>query len=1002
MDIPYIDNRSKRDIIEYMKKISKTYTPEWNFNESDPDVGTGLALIYADMYYETVKRFNKSAQKYMYEFFNLIGVEMLPATVSKGYVSFQLSSSRLQEAVEVKSGTQLVANSQGQQVLFQTLDDVLVSNSRIQSVYMTNGNMDVISKVYGFEENKDVNKDITVNLFDILNYDNSQSHSVYLYHKSVFNIEGNAFVGINFINMEYDPESANVQFEKCLSSGLIKFQYYTAEGYVDFAKVYTIDNKLIGIKLDSQPKFEVVNSDEEYSVRIVSTAKDLFKNKVFKRLECFSQSKDIIPFNVFSNDIECNTNQCYPFGEKPIIYDEFYIACKDAFSKEGATIEVSFYVDFKSFPIQDAPVETAPLEYKLIMKRSQFKPEEEFEISIDNVVWEYFNGNGWARLFTNDKYSDVFNPKGGRKTKTISFICPSDMHTININAKECYYIRAKILKINNAFKTKGMYITPIVSEIAIKYHYENYALPSGVVCNNNLQEDTYNGREFNSKGSAIQPFKYLTNSYSEMYLGFDIPPEYGPVKFLFCMKDDLNFDTVKLRWSYLTSDGWKTLTMFDATESFKKTGVVTLIGNDDFKRETFFKDNLYWVKVSDFQDGYSNVKNNLYPTIEEVHNNIAEVINVVDVPQEIFSVEPFEEDKVCTLVNGMVYSIEVWVDEISELTNNEIAELDSKGLLDITNDIFGVPTNIWVKWSETDNLKLSTPNDRHYKVDRNIGTVTFGDNVHGKIPPYKGGDTIKVKYSIGGGKVGNVQKDKINQINQTLGFVSNVYNPLITYGGTDVECVDTAIKRTSSTFRTRNRAVTAFDYEALVYEAERSILKVKFIPHILPDGSKAFGNMVIVILIENYAQDKSYFTMVKDRVIDYISEKMSTNIYQAGGLSVIEPIYVYYNIKVEVCTNDLKNVFDVKSNIENSLDSFFNIMTGNFNGKGWDIGVLPNTLQILNVLKGVSGVSFVKNIVVTPYIRVNSQIVEVDISSMKGREFALGFNGENNIIITVE
>jgi hypothetical protein len=53
-------------------------------------------------------------------------------------------------------------------------------------------------------------------------------------------------------------------------------------------------------------------------------------------------------------------------------------------------------------------------------------------------------------------------------------------------------------------------------------------------------------------------------------------------------------------------------------------------------------------------------------------------------------------------------------------------------------------------------------------------------------------------------------------------------------------------------------------------------------------------------------------------------------------------------------------------------------------------------------LKGVSGVSFVKNIVVTPYIRVNSQIVEVDISSMKGREFALGFNGENNIIITVE
>jgi hypothetical protein len=59
-------------------------------------------------------------------------------------------------------------------------------------------------------------------------------------------------------------------------------------------------------------------------------------------------------------------------------------------------------------------------------------------------------------------------------------------------------------------------------------------------------------------------------------------------------------------------------------------------------------------------------------------------------------------------------------------------------------------------------------------------------------------------------------------------------------------------------------------------------------------------------------------------------------------------------------------------------------------------------MQILNVLKGVSGVSFIRNIVVTPYVRVNSQLVEVDISNMKGKEFALAFNGENDIIITVE
>lgn len=100
MDIPYIDKRSKQDIIDYIKRVSKTYTPEWNFDTNNPDVGSALALIYSNMYYETVKRFNKVAKKSMFDFFNSINIEMLSATSSEGYVSFQLSSENLKKILK--------------------------------------------------------------------------------------------------------------------------------------------------------------------------------------------------------------------------------------------------------------------------------------------------------------------------------------------------------------------------------------------------------------------------------------------------------------------------------------------------------------------------------------------------------------------------------------------------------------------------------------------------------------------------------------------------------------------------------------------------------------------------------------------------------------------------------------------------------------------------------------------------------------------------------------
>ena len=208
--------------------------------------------------------------------------------------------------------------------------------------------------------------------------------------------------------------------------------------------------------------------------------------------------------------------------------------------------------------------------------------------------------------------------------------------------------------------------------------------------------------------------------------------------------------------------------------------------------------------------------------------------------------------------------------------------------------------------------------------------------------------------------------------------------------------------RTSAKLRNCNRAVTTFDYETLAREVERNILKIKCISNISPDGNKSLGSIVLVVLTEDYNKDQNYFISIKEKIEKYISTKMSENIYQARALHIIQPTYIYYSVKAEISVKSFKNVFEIKSQVENTINEFLDVNTGNFNHKGWDIGVLANSTQILNVIKNIKGISYIKSLIITPYMYINSHMVKIDIASLKVKDFSLALSGTHDIIITVE
>jgi hypothetical protein len=97
------------------------------------------------------------------------------------------------------------------------------------------------------------------------------------------------------------------------------------------------------------------------------------------------------------------------------------------------------------------------------------------------------------------------------------------------------------------------------------------------------------------------------------------------------------------------------------------------------------------------------------------------------------------------------------------------------------------------------------------------GTIRFGDDVFGEIPP--SGAIFRVTYRIGGGSRGNVAPDSISGFNAGPGnaaaaLINKVTNPFAATGGSDEETNQQVARLAPQAFRAiQYRAVTASDYE---------------------------------------------------------------------------------------------------------------------------------------------------------------------------------------------
>ena len=68
----------------------------------------------------------------------------------------------------------------------------------------------------------------------------------------------------------------------------------------------------------------------------------------------------------------------------------------------------------------------------------------------------------------------------------------------------------------------------------------------------------------------------------------------------------------------------------------------------------------------------------------------------------------------------------------------------------------------------------------------------------------------------------------------------------------------------------------------------------------------------------------------------------------------------------------------------------------------WEIGAMPNTIQIQNEIQDISGILYIRNVMMSVFTEGAGGMEEVDMAKIRKHRYILPRGGEHEIVILVE
>jgi hypothetical protein len=961
---PNLDDRKYDDIVEEAIRLIPQYCPEWtNFNRSDP--GITLVQLFAWMTEMIIYRLNKVPDRNYLAFLNLMGIHRQPPQPARTVLTFKVSSSADNMVIPTGTAVATTPTSDRKAVSFETENDLLVTNNELARC---------VSQYH--EQYSDLTDRVQQgSSFEIFDGTRSVERFLYLGDDRFEN-----FTEAATLTLEFDrPNATERSFPK-----MLEWEYWSGERWRELQQA-SAEVSPDSIIFRGPQAFETttVNDIESYWIRgrlveVPDSDDETTLDLIKAQLEV--KGSGVLPTIAYYNpqgaahltlDFDRNVR---PFGDEPSVDNFLYIASDEVLSQPGTTVRLEIALSDPSFSEKPIASEDLILE------------------------WQYHTGKRWrtfgktgpghkpgkAKTKKDDVYKFTDNTAAFTKNGWIEFTRPDDIQPAEVNGQTHYWLRCHIVEGNYGHPGKYELIDdvwtyredsplrpPTLKGLTLRFSEVSSSLGRVLTYNDFrfIDESKDAGTEY----KPFQAFQPVPEENPTLYLGFREKLPNDNVQIYFNVLGDSDrfreqpgtkvhvgdevLDQYKEQtviWEYWSGKEWALLFPKDGTSNFRGAGFVEFVGPKQHRKSRRYGDDLYWIRARLEMGGYDEppscnriLMNAVYAAH---HTTFSETIlgSSQGTPNQSFL---FNRGPVLAGQQITVHEHERPSEEEIEIIRNDEGE---NAFVEASSGAGFV-----VHWHEVESLYESGPKSRHYIKDVTTNEVTFGDGVHGMLPPKGDRNIVARSYRVGGGVEGNVPASSITVLKKSLGFVDDVSNPFPAAGGADLEDIEDIKRRGPYAIKSRDRAVTREDYEWLAIQSSNSVARANCIP-----GYQREGEVSVVIVPKVTASHPDFMkkpvptTELLRRVNSCLSErKLLTTV-----LRVVKPQYRELSAEIEIMRLSSGSADRVKREIEKRLRLFLHPLKGGRDERGWPFGRNVFKVDLYHVVEEVEGVDFVSNI----------------------------------------
>ena len=780
-------------------------------------------------------------------------------------------------------------------------------------------------------------------LFGPVESENLNEHALFLGQNEVL-----AVVGACYIQVELH-QKAQFQDEmlakELADTEKAEWSWFNGNAWIPFDEVTETNGKILLHKRNDDSFAPDEDGHLLICCRMFRPESDVQLEEV--RLSSIPEGASPVEEMAFG-DLPLEEGKGYCFGRRPTVYDLFYLRSDRVFCKRGTEVTLQLTISTEA---ENPEGEKTQYDWsQFVINKDESAPIVPDDVVIRRVIWEYYNGEGWAPLRVGGD-TNPFLPGDAIKQRSLTFHIPENIHTTMVNSQEGYYIRARIAEMENALSLHPRWLLPYVTAASCRWQYLEGCNCSYVASvNDGTVYRLEDAAEIN--GLQLKAFYPTKTNGRSLYFRFDRSPDALPLTILLQMRHN-GVLPGKVTFEAMKNGKFYPIRVTDETRNFSSTGLISLYLTEELTAAVLFGEEGYWLRATCEGTQYQEA---LLPKLDAIDVNVSSVVQQQQAEEQYFDTEPYAKNKEIQLLLAPVQETDVWINETKFLSTADLQLLRTLPRTLREVELSDGEKQYWVRWQRASDLRLADGNERVYELDNISGKIRFGDNIHGRIPP-EGADNICVYYANGGGVAGNLPVGAITRLVNAIPMADRVTNITATCGGTNGGTDEWLEDVGTLRLRHRDRAMGITDYENMVRQNFPRVHRVKCFAGYDERGNRAPGHVTVVFLCAEATNLADTAVMAK-QIFQYLSEHGNCLVVSANRLHVLPAMEIRISVETQLELENLNRAADtqqqVNSEIKNLIDGVWRVR-----GIGQDLHTeelyellsqTPNVAQVRQVL----------------------------------------------------